>query len=287
MTLEEKIKETFDGYEVTNIFNRTFLIKKDETIQFVLKKVHQNTLIGKGFITIEPIHGWSIVRPSITTKFGDDTIEIIIANPDLKIAEPNKETINAVNQFYKQSVSIKFISDIEFSGTARFDNLIEKRKEVFLQIYDGEAVLDVAKEFYEFANSYKKSPELCAHGFVHGDMYTRNILTKNDGMFYLIDFDTVTKSYVVLNLVQFFYINIFKRLVIENELTEEQVIDHLVSLDFISQHDKENFAYFTLLSAFHWELETTPFNAPEDMTRLDWLKMSLDKIKKKSKILTI
>jgi hypothetical protein len=100
----------------------------------------------------------------------------------------------------------------------------------------------------------------------------------------LIDFDDVRYSYTVLNLAQFFYIGYFRKSVFLDGLPLEDLASR-ISKAGLSEIEMKNFMFFVLLSGFHWEVETTPFETTVIEERVGLLENRLNSCIEKASLI--
>ena len=266
----ERLKAT--KFDIEERFSRTFLLREGEFLRYIVKHIPDPTFESRGFVIEDPITNWVFLRSRDLTKSDGLWYEIIEPKGDLIESSVGPFLWERVLGFYKSSGSIRFISDIKHSGIERYTGLLTKRGPHFAKIYGDQSVCSMGWEILGKLSQYARSYQSLPSGFVHGDLYYRNILVDGSKCCYLIDFDDAHYSYLLFNLAEFFYISYGRDCALTKSFSECIPSYAFESLKSLSKVEREKVPFLVGLIAFRWEIETVVFEREDEAERVLLLK---------------
>jgi hypothetical protein len=149
------------GVTVSDSYGRTWKVSVNGAPKYIIKKVSRETFAGRGFIILEEIPGWTILRSKDLTFREGNCYEIIDIHPGLAESAQDDILWDAVVSLCKGMEKFKFLSDIKFTGIDRFTNLISRRAgPLSLHYHDGRFI-DVAKSALEKIFKFNRGFDEC------------------------------------------------------------------------------------------------------------------------------
>ena len=247
-------------YKIVNKNNRTFLVYKDDHLEYVIK--HKNN--ENDFFCL-PFENIVVCNDGKTIFFKEQPIEIIKVSKELYGAkEASNEDVVAVGEkLYSNCDKIIFFKEQKFLEPNHF---IDVMKWTDLSLHYPKEIEKAIEEYRISIMPMFKNENGCKRGFVHLDLQRPNVL-KNNGKLFLIDFETCCFSYAAINVAQGFY-NCY----IKQKTQEESKQKYKELMKCLNDQDKENFKFFIKLISFYWEIRVIPFKILDHEGRLKELK---------------
>lgn len=253
MEIVERIRKLPDVTIESNGFGRTFLIKQNNHLLYVIKKLPfdpDNSFIALPFDDIEFLNN--------NEKFVENNAryEIIRTRQDAVPVEP-EQVVQAAISVYRNNDKILFLRDMPFK---KWDYFVDVTKWTDLLLhYPAEELFPIIHQWEDYFSTVPF--ENCNRGWFHMDFYHHNVLT-DDRMKYIVDFDMACQSYSALNIAQAFYIETFQRWMRGDEgWNRDRVLSiyHLI-VPNLKQFDLICFKDMVKLMGFYWQIRTIPIN---------------------------
>lgn len=235
--------------------HRTFFVNSISGKKFLVKLVAEHALKNKKFVQFEEIPNIKLVTEKHIVTYEDEFYEIFELNKS--ISSGTIDNFHTLINLYHHSHKIKVFTD-SFYSVGNMYHVAHTHNSHY-----GVSLGDVISKFKKRTKNLSKHVLGCKNGFFHGDVHFGNVLADKSGELYLVDLDTVRNSYVLLNLAQLFYIELFKR----STPFEQLLVEREGVLKNVSPADAKTFDFFVLLCGLNWSIRTIPFQEPDVQNR--------------------